>query len=167
MHEPRTFTEEEVAKMNKQTEDKILEMLLHIHEKSIGAHPLDPQKDGVQWWMSVVADLSHQGHKSVVWVLMRTLPRSFGSSMGTMRYFPANICFASFSSRSTLHLQGACLGALRGGHSLRVACSARAVQGFTLSPQPHYLCRVQARASPNGISLAHWGVLAVVGGAVS
>ena len=29
--------------MNKQTEDKILEMLLHIHEKSIGAHPLDPQ----------------------------------------------------------------------------------------------------------------------------
>ena len=27
--------------MNKQTEDKILEMLLHVHEKSTGAHPLD------------------------------------------------------------------------------------------------------------------------------
>ena len=37
--------------MNKQTEDKILEMLLHIHEKSTGAHPLDPQKDGVEWWI--------------------------------------------------------------------------------------------------------------------
>ena len=49
--EPSTFTEEEVAKMNKQTEDKILEMLLHVHEKSTGAHPLDPQKDGVEWWI--------------------------------------------------------------------------------------------------------------------
>ena len=37
--------------MNKQTEDKILEMLLHVHQKSTGAHPLDPQKDGVQWWI--------------------------------------------------------------------------------------------------------------------
>ena len=37
--------------MNKQTEDKILEMLLHVHEKSTGAHPLDPQKDGVEWWI--------------------------------------------------------------------------------------------------------------------
>ena len=37
--------------MNKQTEDKILEMLFHVHEKSTGAHPLDPQKDGVQWWI--------------------------------------------------------------------------------------------------------------------
>ena len=36
--------------MNKQTEDKILEMLLHVHEKSTGAQPLDPQKDGVEWW---------------------------------------------------------------------------------------------------------------------
>ena len=25
--------------MNKRTEDKILEMLLHVHEKSTGAHP--------------------------------------------------------------------------------------------------------------------------------
>ena len=50
--EPRTFTEEEVAaKMNKQTEDKILEMLLPIHEKSSGAHPHDPQPHGVQWWI--------------------------------------------------------------------------------------------------------------------
>ena len=39
------------AKMNKQIEDKILEMLLHIHEKSTGAHPLDPQKDVVEWWI--------------------------------------------------------------------------------------------------------------------
>ena len=23
----------------------------HIHEKSTRAHPLDPQKDGVQWWI--------------------------------------------------------------------------------------------------------------------
>ena len=37
--------------MNKQTEDKILEMLLHIYEKSVGAHPLDPPPDGVQWWI--------------------------------------------------------------------------------------------------------------------
>ena len=37
--------------MNKQTEDKILEMLLHTHEKSSGAYSLDPQKDGVQWWI--------------------------------------------------------------------------------------------------------------------
>ena len=37
--------------MNKQTEDKILQMLLHIHEKRIGGHPLDPQPDGVQWWI--------------------------------------------------------------------------------------------------------------------
>ena len=49
--EPRTFTEEEVAKMDKQTEDKILEMLLHVHEKSTRAHPFDPQKDGVEWWI--------------------------------------------------------------------------------------------------------------------
>ena len=26
-------------------------MLLHVDEKSTGAHPLDPQKDGVQWWI--------------------------------------------------------------------------------------------------------------------
>ena len=44
--------------MNKQTENKILEMLPHIHEKSTGAHPLDPQKDGVQLWIKVVADRS-------------------------------------------------------------------------------------------------------------
>ena len=31
LDEPGTFTEEEVAKINKQTEDRILEMLLHIH----------------------------------------------------------------------------------------------------------------------------------------
>ena len=24
---------------------------VHIHEKSTGAHPLDPQKDGVEWWI--------------------------------------------------------------------------------------------------------------------
>ena len=45
--------------MNKQTEDKILEMLLHVHEKSTGAHPLDPQKDGVEWGLSVVVELGH------------------------------------------------------------------------------------------------------------
>ena len=46
--------------MNKQTEDKIPEMLLHVHEKSTGAHPLDLQKDGVGWLsggLSVVAEL--------------------------------------------------------------------------------------------------------------
>ena len=37
--------------MNKQTEDGILDLLFHVHEKSIGAHPLDPQPNGVQWWI--------------------------------------------------------------------------------------------------------------------
>ena len=37
--------------MNKQTEDKILEMLLHKVEKHTEAHPLDPQKDGVHRWI--------------------------------------------------------------------------------------------------------------------
>ena len=47
---PRTFTEEEVAKMNKQMEDRILEMLYHMHDKSKGPHPLDPTIEGVKWW---------------------------------------------------------------------------------------------------------------------
>ena len=72
--------------MNKQTEDKILEMLLHIHEKSIGAHPLDLQKDGVQWWIKCCGG-SWSLRKQIIWVLMPTLPRSFGQSMGMMRYF--------------------------------------------------------------------------------
>ena len=37
--------------MNKQKEDKMLEMLPHIQEKSTEAHPLDSQKGGVEWWI--------------------------------------------------------------------------------------------------------------------
>ena len=62
--EPRTCTEEEVAKMNKQTEDKILEMLLHVHEKSTGAHPLDPQKGGVCLRKKKKRNKSSRGSKS-------------------------------------------------------------------------------------------------------
>ena len=54
--------------MNKQTEDKILEMLLEVHEKSTGAHPLAPQNDGVEWWIkrcgglrSLRTQISHLG----------------------------------------------------------------------------------------------------------
>ena len=64
--------------MNKQTEDKILEMLLHVHEKSTGAHPFTRKKMVLSGGLSVVVELGPQGRNSLIWVLMPTLPRSFG-----------------------------------------------------------------------------------------
>ena len=40
-NEFQTSTKQQVAKMNKQREDRIFEMLFHVHEKSRGAHFLD------------------------------------------------------------------------------------------------------------------------------
>ena len=39
--------------------------------------------------------------------------------MGMMRYFHANICFASFSSLSTLHLTGVLISSLEQRGALR------------------------------------------------
>ena len=65
---------------------------------------LTPQKMVLNGGLSVVAELGPLGRKSVIWVLMPTLPRSSGCSMGMMIYFHANIRSASFCSSSTLHL---------------------------------------------------------------
>ena len=90
--------------MNKQTEDKILEMLLHIHEKSIWAHPLGPKLDGVQWWIKCcsVSRLMRL-HISCIGI------DAYSAKEFWLKYwhdFRAIICFASFSSRSILHFMG-------------------------------------------------------------
>ena len=37
--------------MNKQTEKKIGVTFLHKHKKSTEGHSVEPQKDGVDWWI--------------------------------------------------------------------------------------------------------------------
>ena len=106
--------------MNKQTEDKILEMLLHVHEKSTGDHPLDPQKDGVEWWIkrcggtrSLRTQISYMGvdaHSA----------EEFWLKYGHNDLLPREHLFRFFfSSSSTLHLKGVLISSLEQQGALR------------------------------------------------